>query len=75
MVIPPETLTPETLTCLMEDFVTRDGTDYGEQELSVEQKVSILRPQVARGDVLIVFDDASQSVNLVPKQDYDSCSG
>ena len=69
MIIPPKELDEETLCSIVEDFITREGTDYGEQEMSLQDKVHGLRAQVVRGDVVIVFDEKSQSVNLLSKDD------
>ncbi len=69
MIIPPEKLTLEVIRGIVEAFITREGTDYGEREFSLQDKVRHLMPQVLRGEVLIVYDDATESVNLVPKED------
>ncbi len=65
VVIPPEDLSSEALHGLLAEFVTRDGTDYGVQELTLETKVSRLRKQVLAKDVLIVFHVPTEQVNLV----------
>ncbi|WP_018415871.1 YheU family protein [Teredinibacter turnerae] len=70
MIIPPERLTEEALRGVIEGYITREGTDYGEHELSLPEKVEALMPQVVLGEVLIVFDEESESVNLVNKRDY-----
>lgn len=70
MVIPPESLSPDTLQSILEEFISREGTDYGEHELSLEDKVRQLKPQVIRGDVLIIFDPAQERVTLLPKQEW-----
>lgn len=70
MIIPPQSLPEETLLAVLQEFINREGTDYGAEELSLEEKVARLRPQVFSGDVLIVFDDITQSVHLVPKEHY-----
>ncbi|MFT7558705.1 MAG: hypothetical protein ACI93R_000604 [Flavobacteriales bacterium] len=64
MIIPPQSITAEILDNILEEFITREGTDYGHEELGLEQKMNILRPQVLAGKVLIVFDDVLQSVDL-----------
>ncbi len=69
MIIPPHEIPPATLANLLEEYITREGTDYGEVELSLADKISRLRPQVLRGEVLIVFDEHSQCVNLVKRED------
>ena len=70
MIIPPSSLPKDTLNNILEEFITREGTDYGDQELTLKQKLDRLYPQVANGEVLIVFDEALETVQLVHKQDY-----
>lgn len=70
MLIPPESLSAEALENILQEFVSRDGTDYGEQELSVSEKVERLRPQIVDGRVLIVFDETTETLNLLPKENY-----
>ena len=72
MIIPFEHIAPDTLINLIEEFITREGTDYGEVELSLEQKVDTLKAAIRVNDVLIVFDEASESVNLVTAHDYNA---
>ena len=43
MIVPWQSLDPDTLQNLLEEFVSRDGTDYGEQELSLAQKAEQIR--------------------------------
>ena len=64
--IPLALLTPEALTGVLESVVLREGTDYGEQELSFEEKVARLRAAVERGEACIVFDPETESVTVVP---------
>ncbi len=63
--VPMEALPQDVLRSLLEEFVTRDGTDYGAQELALEEKVENLRRQLACGEARIVFDPESESVNIV----------
>ncbi|MBC6906649.1 YheU family protein [Saccharophagus sp. K07] len=70
MIIPPQSLSPEALQGVLEEFISRDGTDYGAVELSLEEKVERLKPQVLRGDVLIVFDEVQERVTLVTKEEW-----
>jgi hypothetical protein len=65
VVVDPDALAADTLRGLIEEFVTRDGTDYGAVELDVEEKVARVRAQLAKGDARIVFDPASESVTIV----------
>lgn len=74
MRIPFTSLKPELLTAVLEEFINREGTDYGEQELSLEQKVENLREQVRAGSVVVVYDDQTESVSLMPLADYQANS-
>ena len=67
--IPYQMLTSETLNALIEDFVTRDGTDYGERECSVETKVAQVFSLIKSGEIVIAFDDYSQTCNLILRKD------
>ncbi len=63
--VPPEALPPATLRALLEEFVTRDGTDYGVHERTLDDKVRDVLRQIARGEAKIVFDPTSQTANVV----------
>lgn len=64
--VPYTALSADALRGLVEEFVTRDGTDYGVRERTVEEKCSDVMRQLERGEVKIVFDPASRSANVVP---------
>ena len=66
--IPYELLSPDALTGVLENFVLREGTDYGAVELSFEGKVGRLRAQVESREVRILFDPETESVTLVPPE-------
>ncbi|WP_084005493.1 YheU family protein [Gilvimarinus polysaccharolyticus] len=66
MIIPHQQLARETLDALIEEFVTREGTEYGEQDISLDVKVEQVRRQLERGKVVIVFDPAIASTSLMP---------
>lgn len=68
--IPPEQINADTLTALIEEYVTRDGTDYGDVELTLAQKVALLRDQLQRNEVVIVFDLAAEQANLLTREQY-----
>lgn len=63
--IPYQQLSEETLLGLMEEFVNREGTDYGEYEYSLDDKVRQLKLALKQGQVVIVFDPISESCTLL----------
>lgn len=71
MRIPHDQLDPDTLQNLLEEYATRDGTDYGEREVSLSDKVASLRRQLRSGEVVIWFEPGEESVNLVLAEDLD----
>jgi uncharacterized protein YheU (UPF0270 family) len=66
--VPPQRLQADILQALLEEYASRDGTDYGERELSLDQKVDSLRAQMQRRELLIVFDVDSDQWDLLPSQ-------
>lgn len=59
-------LSEDALLGMIEEFVTRDGTDYGEVETSVDRRVQQVRKQLGAGEALIWFDSASETTHIVP---------
>lgn len=59
--IPWQKLTPDALQGLLEELVTRDGTDYGEVELSMEDKVARLRKALEDKRAVIAFSPETES--------------
>lgn len=68
MIIPWQELAPETLQNLIESFVLREGTDYGEQECTLEEKVADIRQQLANGEVVLVWSELHETVNIMPRR-------
>jgi uncharacterized protein len=62
--IPPALLSADTLRGVAESFVLREGTDYGERELSFERKVAQVLEQLGAGRAQLLFDPATESVTL-----------
>ena len=67
MIIPYEKLSPEALQGLIEEFVTREGTDSGYTKKSLEENVEMVKRQLEKGDAFIVYDEATQTANIVSK--------
>lgn len=67
VIVPYTELNEELLLAVVESFVLREGTDYGEHELTLQEKTQRLIARLKSGDALIVFDPDSQSVTVVPK--------
>ena len=67
MIIPWQELDPDTLTNLLEHFVLQEGTEYGEQDVSLADKVEAVRQQLQQGIAVLVYSELHESVNVVHK--------
>ena len=67
--IPHVQLSSEALQGVIEEFVTRDGTDYGEIEVSLETKISQVLEQIKSGKAVIVFDQKTETCTILKSDD------
>jgi uncharacterized protein len=67
VVVPYSELAPDVLHAVIESYVLREGTDYGEKEFSLEDKVAHVIKQLKRGDAQIVFDPETESVSIMKR--------
>ncbi len=65
--IPYTQLSQDALNGVIDDFINREGTDYGMQEYSLEQKSQQVMKQLVAGTAVIVFDHDTQSVSILHK--------
>ncbi|TDG13806.1 YheU family protein [Seongchinamella unica] len=63
--IPAERLGEDVLQGLLEEFASRDGTDYGEVELTLAEKTGNLRRQLQRGELLLLFETEREQWDLM----------
>jgi uncharacterized protein YheU (UPF0270 family) len=63
--VPYNQLSPQALQGVIEEFVTRDGTDYGEIEISLARKISQVLSQLKSGKAVIVFDQETQTCTIL----------
>ncbi|MDP2634268.1 MULTISPECIES: YheU family protein [unclassified Pseudoalteromonas] len=70
MIIPHQQLDKDTLYNLIESYVLREGTDYGEQELSIESKVAQVNQQLKNGEAMVFFSELHESVTIISKNEF-----
>jgi uncharacterized protein YheU (UPF0270 family) len=63
--IPHQELSPAALRGLVEAFVLREGTEYGEHDVPLEAKVAQVMRQLERGEAQVVFDPGTEVVDIV----------
>lgn len=65
IVVPHTELSADALTGVIESFVLREGTDYGERDVPFETKVLQVRRQLEKHEAEVVFDPNTESVGIV----------
>ena len=68
--IPVDLLSADALDALIEAFILREGTDYGENEVAHQTKHRQVRDQLASDDVKIIFDPDSETVTLLRSEEW-----
>ena len=68
IVVPHTELAADLLRAVIESFVLREGTDYGEREYSLDEKVARVIRQLERGEAQIVFDPDTESVDIAVRR-------
>lgn len=69
LIVPPEQLSAEALQGVIEEFITREGTDYGEFEFSLADKVEHVRKQLKTAVVQIIFDMRTETCTLMTREE------
>ncbi len=66
MIVPINQIPTETLRSLVESFVLQEGTDYGEVEYTLEQKVEHVMQQLKKGEALVEYSELHENVTIIP---------
>ncbi|MCW8109032.1 YheU family protein [Alteromonas ponticola] len=64
MIIPIDQLSPETLQNIAQEFVLREGTDYGDEEVALSDKVQQVISQLKTGEAVLVYSELHESVDI-----------
>lgn len=70
ILIPIEKLSDEALSGLIDEFILREGTDYGAKEFTLAEKHTQIRRQIEKGKTLVVFDPIEQSASLMKSEQF-----
>ena len=69
MKIPHEMISSDALIGLIEEIVTRDGTDYGAEESSTQEKINQVMKALKEKEAYIVFDEETESCNVLSAEE------
>lgn len=63
--IPYKEIPAASLRRMLEEFVTREGTNYGEKEFLLDELVEQLKQQLSSHRAIIQYDEISETFNIV----------
>lgn len=72
MIIPYEKLAIDVLDAIIQEFVLREGTEYGFEDISLEEKIDDIKQQLKVGNAVIVFSELHQTVNIMPAEHFNA---
>ena len=70
MIIPIDQLEKPTLLAIIEQFVLTEGTDYGDQEVTLSDKVNQVLQQLENGDAVLVYSELHETVNIMSADQF-----
>lgn len=70
MIISYKDIAKETLLALVESFILRYGTDYGDDEISLTEKSDEILAQIYAEKILIVYSELHESCDLMTASQF-----
>lgn len=70
MIIPLDSLPRETLTAIIENFVLREGTEYGQEDVALADKIQQVQLQLKQGLAVLVYSELHETVNILPADQF-----
>lgn len=71
MIIPFKDLSPDTLSSIIKEFVLREGTEYGAEDVSIEEKIEQVQQQLTQGTAVLVYSELHETVNIIPADQFE----
>lgn len=71
MIIPLEQITPEILDNIVREYVLQEGTEYGLEDVELNQKIAQVKQQLIDKTAVIVYSELHETVNIMPKSQFE----
>jgi uncharacterized protein YheU (UPF0270 family) len=68
-IIPVNKLSAKALKGVIEEFISRNGTDYGAIESSLETNFKQVKYKLKNGEAVLVFEDETETTNIFLNDD------
>lgn len=69
IIVPHDRLHSDTLRKVVEEFVCREGTDYGAREVPFDTKCRSIHAQLQSGRAVLLFDPGTSTTTIVAADD------
>jgi uncharacterized protein YheU (UPF0270 family) len=70
MIIPVKELSNEILESIIKEFVLREGTEYGDQDIELSDKIVQVKAQLNEGSAVLVYSELHETVNILPIEQF-----
>lgn len=70
MIIPIDKVSADVLNSIIQEFVLREGTEYGNEDVTLATKIAQVKQQLTKGSALLVFSELHQNVNIMPADQF-----
>jgi len=70
MIVPYNELNAETLSAIIKEFVLREGTEYGTEDITIEEKIEQVQQQLQSGSAILVYSELYETVNIIPADQF-----
>lgn len=70
MIIPLSALSDDILYNIIKEYVLQEGTDYGAEEISVEDQILDVKKQLTNGQAVVVYSELHETVNILPAEQF-----
>ena len=68
--VPASSLSNDALRGIIEEFVTRDGTEFGD----MCNKADRVKSAILAGNMHIVFDPTTETVNIISRDEFEDAA-
>lgn len=65
MIVPYKNINIDTLNAIIKEFVLREGTEYGAEDISIDEKLEQVHQQLQRGSAVLVYSELHETVNII----------
>jgi len=69
LIVPLSEIRPDLLEAIVEQYVLGEGTDYGEREYTLAEKVAHVRRQLESGEAFVVYSEVHETVHIMSRDE------